>query len=87
MASAKSPTEANGTRATEEHIEGLLKRAIDQLDILRVEMRKIGKTECATVLDEAFATCLRAYVEHREGRPIDSPAPGRHLPEKPDGEA
>lgn len=40
---------------------------IDSLDRLRNDMRRAGLFDCADLLDEAFVTCLKAYVD-RWGR-------------------
>ncbi|BEV12050.1 hypothetical protein ATDW_25460 [Asticcacaulis sp. DW145] len=40
---------------------------IDSLDRLRNDMRVAGLFDCADLLDEAFVTCLKAYVD-RWGR-------------------
>jgi hypothetical protein len=45
---------------------------IDALNAMCIEMRKLGMIACAEVLDQAFAVCLREYVEHYDARQTDS---------------
>ena len=84
MASGKTPSAPNGGPGTSQSVEQILAGAIDQIDGLRMAMRKIEKLDCAAVLDEAFAKCLRAYLEEREGRPIESLPGRRRLAKKMD---
>ncbi len=57
-----SPAENAGDVARPE-----IERAIDGIDWLRRHMRQVGMIDCADVLDEAFATSLKAYLDLREG--------------------
>lgn len=48
-------------------IDRAIEQGIDSLARLRNDMRGAGLLDCADLLDEAFVTCLKAYVE-RWGR-------------------
>lgn len=54
-----------------------VEQSIDALDWLRKHMRSLGMLDCAEALDEAFARCLRAYLELQDQAatdPIAKPA-------------
>jgi hypothetical protein len=44
--------------------EQFVEEGIDVIDRMRGDMRKLGMTEAADVLDRAFAKCLRAYLDY-----------------------
>lgn len=65
----RKPTR-QGTGVTSERAEPgtedqAVEHAIDAVDWLRSQMRRMGMTACADALDEAFVKCLQDYLEHR----------------------
>jgi hypothetical protein len=58
-------------------IERAIQRGIDALDLLRVLMREAGMTVCADALDDAFAKCVKEYIERKDDGTIGH-RPNRH---------
>lgn len=54
---------ADGVFAPERNTLQQIEHSIDSVDWLRRQMRSLGAVACADALDEAFAHCLRAYLE------------------------
>jgi 3-deoxy-D-arabino-heptulosonate 7-phosphate (DAHP) synthase len=54
----------------------LIEQGIDAVDLLRVEMRRLGMTACADALDDAFAHCLRDYMTLKANDPTKSNGQG-----------
>lgn len=75
-----SPETGKAVGKDQDAIDRAIEQGIDSLARLRNDMREAGLFDCADLLDEAFVTCLKAYVD-RWGR-----APP-HIDDEPQGQA
>ncbi len=57
-----------------------VEQSIDAVDWLRKHMRSLGMLDCAEALDEAFARCLKAYLELQDQAATDPTAKPRYRP-------
>jgi len=55
-----------------------VEQCIDAVDWLRKHMRSLGMLDCAEALDEAFARCLKAYLDLQDQTATDPTAKPAH---------
>lgn len=58
-----------------------VEQCIDAVDWLRKHMRTLGMLDCAEALDEAFARCLKAYLELQDRTATDPAAKSADPPD------
>jgi hypothetical protein len=66
MAKSRASKTREANRKAAAAIEHAVKRGIDALDLLRVLMREAGMLACADALDDAFAKCVKEYIERKD---------------------
>ncbi|HTM81555.1 hypothetical protein [Asticcacaulis sp.] len=66
MAKPKVPKNGDSEPEGPAAIERAIQRAVDALDLLRILMREAGMTACADALDDAFAKCVKEYIERKD---------------------
>ena len=67
------PGAVNGTGEVETGTApNRVEQSIDAVDWLRKHMRQAGMEDCADALDDAFAKCLKAYLDLQNGAGLGS---------------